>query len=116
MARVQILKETAITMAELASEMEKIKDRDKELSFRSQRTEEYLQQFSLVDQKKAKQLFDNISKLNVPRLKENHIAKLIDIMPKTPEDVKLVLQGYSVTINQENLKKIAKAIEEFKTE
>jgi DNA-directed RNA polymerase subunit F len=66
-----------------------------------------------LEYSKAKELFDKLNKLNVPRLKENHIVKLVDLLPITVDDVKLVLQGYTITVNQENIKKIAKTIEEF---
>jgi DNA-directed RNA polymerase subunit F len=35
------------------------------------------------------------------------------MLPTTPDDVKMILQGYTVTVNQDNLKKLAKTIEEF---
>lgn len=113
MSRLEIFSETPITTAELGAELAKIKKRDKELSFRGTKTEEYISQFTSLEYSKAKELFDKLNKLNVPRLKENHIVKLVDLLPTTPDDVKLVLQGYTITVNQENIKKIAKTIEEF---
>lgn len=100
-------------MAELSAELKKIKKRDKELSFRGTKTEEYLTQFAALDEDRARELFDKLNKLNIPRFKDIHIIKLLDLLPTNPEDVKIILQGYTVTVNQENLKKIAKTIEEF---
>ena len=113
MGKLEVFTETPISMAELSGELKKIKKRDKDLSFRGNKTDEYLQQFLTLDEHKAKELLDKINKLNVPRLKEAYIIKLIDMLPTTPDDVKMILQGYTVTVNQDNLKKLAKTIEEF---
>jgi len=35
-----------------------------------------------------------------------HIIKIIDVMPKNVEELKAMLQSYTITVNNENLKKI----------
>ncbi|MFH1641314.1 MAG: hypothetical protein ABIC04_00270 [Nanoarchaeota archaeon] len=105
MSDAKILNEIPISMNELREELVKIKNRDNELNFRAGKTEEYLQQSSVI--KNEKELVDKLIKLNIPRLKDQHIKKIIDILPKTVEELKTVLQGYPISINNENLKKIA---------
>ena len=51
--------------------------------------------------------------LKVPRLKDQHIAKIIDILPTTLEDLRMVLKAYPITVNNENLKKIADTVNKF---
>ncbi len=114
MTRQEILEEKPITMAELKSELSKIKKRDGELNFRAEKTEEYLDMFATLKKKESEELFKKIEGLEVPRLKPEHIVKLIDILPDTPEEVKIVLQGYTITVSKDNLKRIADAIREHK--
>jgi len=95
----------------LRKELEKIRKSDKELNFRANRTEEYLHQ--VLQPKDLDELFDKLMKLNVPRLKEQHIHKIIDITPTTVNDLKVVLQGYTLTINNDFMKKIVDTINEF---
>ena len=111
---VNIIEETPITMAEMKNELTKIKRRDKELNYRSNKTDDYLKQFTLVDNKTATEISEKIEKLNIPRLKDLHIKKLIDIMPTTPEEVKAILEAYPITITSENMKKISKVISDFR--
>ena len=111
MADVQILAETPINMHQLKKELEKIKKRDNELNFRANRTEDYLQQVAIV--KNLDELFDKMTKLNIPRLKEQHMHKIIDIAPATVSELKAVLQGYTITLNNESMKKIVDAVNEF---
>ncbi|MBS3096286.1 hypothetical protein J4480_02495 [Candidatus Woesearchaeota archaeon] len=111
MADMQIISETPMNTHQLRKELEKIKKRDSELNFRAARTEEYLAQ--VAAHKNLDELFDKIAKLNIPRLKEHHIHKILDIAPTNVNELKAVLQGYPITINNESMKKIADAINEF---
>ena len=111
MSDMQVISETPMDTYQLKKELERIKKRDKELNFRANRTEEYLTQMTSL--KNHEGLFEKISKLNIPRLREQHIHKIIDIMPTRPEDVKVVLQGYTITVNEDSAKKISEAVAEF---
>lgn len=111
MADMQIISENPINIYHLKKELERIKKRDNELNFRANRTEEYLNQIATL--KNPDELFDKIMKLNIPRLKEQHIHKMIDIAPTTVNDIKAVLQAYPITINNESMKKIVDAVNEF---
>ncbi|MBN2567259.1 hypothetical protein JXB02_04205 [Candidatus Woesearchaeota archaeon] len=108
----EILEESPITMAELGSEVRKIKKREEEAGFRIQKTDEYLAAFSDVPKGKIDELVTRITALSIPRLKEMHIYKIADTLPQTLEQLKVVLQGYTITINQENMKKIVAAVKE----
>ncbi len=108
-----IISEAPITMSELKEGIAKIKKKTPELSFRVKKTEEYLQAFELLSQKQASELFEKIVALNVPRLRDIHICKIIDILPSDPNDLKLLLQGYTITVSNENLKKITDLIKEY---
>ena len=107
----EILSETSINTYQLKQELAKIKKRDKELNFRAQKTEDHLAQ--TATHKDAEKLFDKISKLNISRLREQQINKLVDVTPTTVKDVKIILQGYAVNVTNDNMKKIADTINSF---
>lgn len=111
MADMQIISDIPIDIYYLRKELEMIKKRDNELNFRANKTEEHLNQIATL--KGAEELFDKIMKLNIPRLKEQQIHKIIDISPTTINDLKVVLQGYTITLNNESMKKIVDTINEF---
>ncbi|MGM5485481.1 MAG: hypothetical protein ACQEP1_06445 [Nanobdellota archaeon] len=113
MASPKIIEEKPITMAELKVELGRIKKRDEELNFRANKTEDYLKRLTKLSKKKSEDLYKKISELEIPRLKDKHIKKIIDIMPTTKDDVKVVLEAYPITISQDNLKKIASVVKEF---
>lgn len=113
MTKPKILDEKPMSITEVKDALQKIKARDKELTFRGNKTEEYAGQFASLDMKKAEELKSKLEGLKIPRLKEQHIKKIIDVMPATPNEVKVVLQGYVVTVKNEHVKKIADTVAGF---
>ena len=111
MADTQLNSETPINIYQLKGELERIKARDKELNFRANRVEDYLNQVAI--HKHANELFEKLTKLNIPRLKEQHIHKIMDIAPTTVNELKVLLQGYTITVNNEMMKKIIDTINDF---
>lgn len=102
-----------VNLNEVKEELEKIKKRDKELNFRAQKTLEYAQQVAKLGKEKADELKKKLEGLKISRLKEIHIQKIIDILPTREDDVKVVLQGYNLTLTKENYKKIADVVKKF---
>ena len=111
MPDMQVISETPINIYILKKELEKIKKRDGELNFRANRTEEYLNQISNL--KNVDELFKKLMDLNIPRLREQQINKIIDIAPTTVNELKVVLQGYTVSLSNESMNKIVETINVF---
>ena len=113
MVNPKIVEEKPIGLAEIKAELGKIKKRDNELSARSSRMEDYLNQFSTLTSEEYNKLVDELKKLDIPRLREIHMIKIADIIPETIEDLKIILQGYTLTVTNDNLKKIVSITSKF---
>lgn len=113
MAKSKIINEVPMSISQVKEELKKIKKRDGELNFRAAKTEEYINHYAVLDEKKSQELFDKMNKLDIPRLRNIHIYKIMDIMPANIEDLKTILQGYTITVKNENLKKIIDIVNEF---
>ena len=116
MPKPEILSEKPITMVELREELTKIKGRDKELGFSANKTEEYLNQFVSLSKEKAEELKKKLEGLKISRLKPEFIVKIIDTLPTSVEQIKVLLQGYVVSINQADMKKIIDVVNQFAAE
>ena len=110
MTNVDIINEVPLTMAELKEKLEEIKKRDKELKPRALKTHEYLEKFVSIKGKEAIKIKEELLKLQIPRLKERHIIKIIDIMPKDVEALKLIFVGENITLKQDDFEKILNAL------
>ncbi|MCX6710771.1 MAG: hypothetical protein NTZ02_01635 [Candidatus Woesearchaeota archaeon] len=108
------LEEKPITMAELKEEVDSIKKRDAEPNFRVNQTDDYLTSFTHILGKNALELKKQIEKLEIPRLKDAQICKIVDIMPETVEELKSVLEEYPITIVEKNLKRIVELVAGYK--
>ena len=100
-------------MVEIKVELDKIKKRDEELNFRTEKLEDYLNRFVHLTPEQAKELYDKLTSLNIPRLKDEHIHKIIDILPRDADDVKLILQGFVINVTKDNSQKIVDAVKDF---
>jgi len=113
MPRPEIIKEEPITMVELKEGLVKIKERDKELGFSANKTEEYLNQFASLSKSKAEELKKKLEGLKISRLKPEFIVKIIDTLPTSIEQIKVLLQGYIVSISQADMKKIIEVVSQY---
>ena len=113
MVKPTILEEKPMNIVEVRDELAKIEKRDKELTFRANKTKEYLNSIVTLKTKESKELFKKIDELGVPRLKEVHIHKIIDVLPGSVEELKTIVQSFTLTVNQDNMKKIIKVVSEY---
>ena len=113
MEKPEIIEKHPINMVQLKTELEAIKKRDKELGPISNKTEEYLNQFVTLSAKQAEELEKKLRDLKISRLKDEFIIKIIDTMPTTVDDLKTLLQGYVVSINQDDMKKVIAVVNEY---
>ncbi|MBW2985542.1 hypothetical protein KY313_02715 [Candidatus Woesearchaeota archaeon] len=113
MVNPKIVEETPIGLSDIKIEIDKIKKRDKELGARSSRMEDYLNQFTTLSTEENKKLVDELTKLDIPRLRGTHIIKIADLIPETVDDIKVILQGYALTVTTDNMKKIVGVTSKF---
>ena len=114
MQSINIVDKKPLGLAELKEELIKIQKRDEELGFRSGKAQEYVNSFATLDSKAFNELKSKLEELSIPRLKDEHIVKICDLLPSSVEDLDVILQGYPITISKENKKKIVDVVLGFK--
>lgn len=105
MSNPTILEEAAVSL-HVVKEALQNNQKQGELNFRANKTLEYLNQVPLMKKKDAEKLTAELQKLEIPRMKDMHIHKLVDTKPTSMEELKSVLSGYTITVSKENLEKI----------
>lgn len=103
-----------ITATEMHDELQKIKKRDGELNFRANKADEFLNHFKLLKTSDVKALYKAIDDMQINRLKPEYIVKIIDLLPSSEEDLKLVLSGFNLTLPKESITKIVDAVKGYK--
>ena len=72
----------------------------------------FIKKFIKLTPKKAKELKEKLEKMDMLKLKESNIAKIIDIMPKDKENLNKIFTDVSLT--EDESKQILDTIEEFR--
>ncbi|MBS3138510.1 hypothetical protein J4207_02280 [Candidatus Woesearchaeota archaeon] len=112
MVKPELVQEQPVPLAEVKEELERIKARDGQLGFRATKCEEYLQEFSLLGSTKTRALQKKIAELEISRIKFEHVTMIVDLMPKTADDVKLLFQGATVSLTRKDYERIAEAVQQ----
>jgi DNA-directed RNA polymerase subunit F len=110
MVNPQFIEQKSISLLEAKEMIESIEKRDKELNYLSNKTKEYLEQFVTITKAKKEELEKNLKNLDLTRLKEEHIAKICDFLPKTVDDLKVVLQAYPLSMPKKDHEEIVKTV------
>ena len=113
MSNAEIIQEKPITLVNLRSKLDKVGKKEDELNFRAVKVQEYLKKFAKFDVKKSEEMYKKIEELEIPRLKDRQIVKIIDLMPEDIEDLKTIFSGEITTITPENLEKIMSVVKEY---
>ena len=113
MTNPQVVEEVPLNIVEVKEMLKKIKERDTELNFRAQKTAEYLDAINTIKPKSAKELKEKLTELEIPRVKEAQIQKIIEIMPLTAEGVKTIFTGFNISVTADNVKKVVTLVNEY---
>lgn len=114
MSSIEVIEEKPLTLAEMREKLVEVQKRDKELNLRAKKTKEYLDHFAGLKLKKIEEIKKKLEGLKISRLKERHIVKLIDILPKDLGSLRLIFSGENVTLKQEDLTKILNILKDYK--
>ena len=112
MTTTELISETPVTMIELKEKLAEVKKRDGELNFRANKAKEYLDIFTTSNISKVEELKKKLNDLNIPRLRDRHIVKIIDLMPKDMDSLRALITGENITLKQEDLAKVLSITQE----
>lgn len=105
-----------ITIAEAKEIMERItKERQEraELLFETRRALKHLRTFAKLPAEKAKELVEELMKL--PQVPRKDIAvKLVDIMPRIPDEVRIIYAKERFTLTPEQIQEILEIIDRYR--
>lgn len=116
MSKPEVLEKTPMNVVEVKQELSNIQKslgEDEELNFRAAKTFEYGEDFARLKPKQAQELYEKLQALDIPRMREIHIQKLIDILPTSEKHAKIILGSYHLTVTNENVKKVVSTIKEY---
>jgi len=94
-----------LSMVEVVEYIKKTEDSEKDLIG-------FIKKFIKLNLKKAKELREKIEKLDLMKIRPEHIVKIIDLMPENAEDLNKIF--VDISLDEDEKRKILKTIKEFK--
>jgi len=113
MPEISIKEEMPLSLAEVKDFLDSKKKDKKELNFRENKSLEYINSFSVLKKDKAESLKKELNELEMARLKEKQIVKIVDLLPKNVDDLKIILSGEDITLKAEDLNKIVETVKKY---
>ncbi|MBI2668333.1 hypothetical protein HYX14_00675 [Candidatus Woesearchaeota archaeon] len=110
MVHPQFIEEKPMCLADVREALAKIEKRDTELNFLSKKTKEYLESFEIISHSKREGLHQNLRDLGLTRLKEEHMAKILDFLPKNVDELRVVLTAYPLSLPRKEQESIVEAV------
>lgn len=90
----------------LAEVKEYVKDLDENKPIHA-----YLKAFLKITVADAKKLAEEITALNNPKIRENHIIKIVDLLPKDSEEVNKIF--IDVSLSEEEANKLVEVVKKY---
>ena len=108
----QFIEQKAFCLVDVKTILEKIEKRDTALNHLSAKTKEYVEQSVDLSHKKKEELVTKLADLQLTRLKDEHITKMVDFLPTTANDLKIVLQAYPLSLPKKDQDSIVAVVQE----
>ncbi len=94
-----------VSMAESLEYVKEDKENDEDIA-------RFIKKFVNLKPKEAKEFKRKIQELDLMKVKQNHIAKIVDLMPENEEDLNKIF--IDVSLDEDESKKILEIVKEFK--
>lgn len=107
----RLVSKNPVPLAEVKEIIAK-KKKDGELSYEQNLTLEYCKKFSKISEKDAEKLIAEL--MQMEKLKKENAVELTDIMPKTPDEVKLVFSKEHFILSDDEIAKIIEALNKYR--
>ena len=98
----------ALNLAEIKEILEKFPQLEENTA--AGNTIQYIGKFARMKYEKAEALKDGLRGLNNEKLKEKHIAKIVDLMPEDAEDLRKIFVGEDFSLEMEEINSILEKI------
>lgn len=113
MADYKIISKQIISNSEVSNLLNE-KSKETELTYREEKTKDYLKKFSKLDVAKFNKVKEEIITLDIPRLEIDYILKIVDILPKNGTELRSIVSNTGTILVDENVDKIINVLNKYR--
>ncbi len=107
---VKIIEIKPVPMA-VAKELMMKKEKEEEISYEQKLSIEHLKKFTKLSKDKALKLAEEIS--NVVKLSDEVLVQIVDILPQSIDELRLILASEKFSLREEEMNKILEVIRKY---
>ena len=105
------IKAKPVSLSEVKNKLNKISKEREELNYEQKIALEHALKFAKLSVKQSEELRKELSKLDF--IKENHVYKIADILPKTADDIKTIFAKERINLSDNDIKKILDIVKKY---
>lgn len=90
------------------------KGEERELTYREEKIREFLNKFPKLSVEDYNKVKEELISLEIPRLEEEHIVKIIDIMPKSGTELRAIVSHSGTVLVDDSVTKILEVLTKYK--
>lgn len=75
---------------------------------------DFIKKFTKTSESDALKLKQDLATLDIAKLKEEDIVKIVDFMPEDAEDLRKIFSGYDINLEQDEITKILDVLKKKK--
>ena len=105
----EVNKETFIPISKVKDILKEVKDK----TYEQKTAYEHVKKFSKISTEKAEKLIKELLELEMRKLKEHQVVKIVDLMPKSLKEIKLILEKSQIPFKDEELLKILEIVKKY---
>ena len=106
----QFIEEKTVNLSETKEILAKIELKDGKLNYLSNKAKEFLEQLAVLPREKNQDLIKKLERLGLIRLKPEHINKIIDFLPQSADELKIVLLAYPLSLPKKDQEEIVATV------
>ncbi|MDD5023446.1 MAG: hypothetical protein PHU63_04720 [Candidatus ainarchaeum sp.] len=106
---IEIINEKPVPIAEVKDLIGK----RKEYSYRQKLALEHAKDNAKLSLKNTQALIEDLKKLEIRRLREKDIIKIADMVPKTIDDLKVIVSGSATPLIKDEMEKVIEIVKKY---
>ena len=114
MGNFKIIEKKPMSLSEVVSNIKGIKKGGKrEITYREDKILKFSKNFNLVKPKDVEKFLSELVELNIPRLDNSQMIKIIDVLPKDGTELRAIVSNSGTIIVDDDVNKILEVVSKY---
>lgn len=109
----EVISKKQVSVSEVLDDITK-KSQEVELTYREEKIREFLKKHNKISYEEFLEIKKKIEELSISRLEEEHIIRILDIMPSSGTQLRSLIQNTGIVLVDETANNILTVLEQYR--